>query len=159
MKLLLDESLSPSQARFPRVEGVDALDAAEAGLSGEPDGRIREYAIATGRVLVTLDGDFANLLRFPTCGTPGVIRLRVHPPTEEAIRLLLRRALHALRGDGAGQLLGGGARRRHPRAKSMRASYLTLSPTERGGLKFTRTCASRLHSACDWTSSRRSSAA
>ena len=95
--MLLDENLSPRQAQLLREDGFDALAAAEAGLSGQPDTDVRDHAVASGRILVTLDADFANLLRFPTAGTPGVIRLRVHPPTEQAIRQLLLRALAALR--------------------------------------------------------------
>ena len=34
---------------------------------------------------MTLDGNFANMLRYPAAQPPGVIRLRLHPPTEEAI--------------------------------------------------------------------------
>jgi hypothetical protein len=36
-----------------------------------------------GYRLLTLDADFGNILRFPPAGTPGVIRLKIHPPTEE----------------------------------------------------------------------------
>jgi len=66
-------------------------------LSGEPDEKVRAFAIESGRVLVTLDADFANILRFPPTGTPGVIRLKIHPPTEEAIRELIHRTLRALK--------------------------------------------------------------
>ena len=85
MKLLLDENLSPRQVAIPRVLGYDAISATEAGLGGQPDDRIRSSAIESGRILVTLDADFANILRFPPAGTPGVIRLKIHPPTEAAI--------------------------------------------------------------------------
>lgn len=34
---------------------------------------------------LTLNADFADMLRFPPAGPPGVIRLKVHPPTESAI--------------------------------------------------------------------------
>jgi hypothetical protein len=40
-----------------------------------------------------MDADFANMIRFPPKHTPGIVRLRIHPPTEEAIRLALRRAV------------------------------------------------------------------
>lgn len=46
-----------------------------------------------GRILVTLDADFANVLRYPPSNSPGVIRLRIHPATEEAIDALLRSAI------------------------------------------------------------------
>ncbi len=42
------------------------------------------------RVLITLDADFANVLRYPPTGTPGVVRLRLHPAVEEAIDAMLR---------------------------------------------------------------------
>jgi predicted nuclease of predicted toxin-antitoxin system len=97
VKLLLDENLSPQHAATLREQGHDAVSASEAGLAGEPDDRVRAFAIETGRVLVTLDADFANILRFPPAGTPGVIRLKIHPPTEEAIREQIHRTLRILK--------------------------------------------------------------
>ena len=96
MKLLLDENISPRLAMLLRSEGHDAIAAVEGGLSGRPDPEVRAYSIATGRVLITLDADFADILRYPPKGTPGVIRLKVHPPTEEAVRQLLSRTLKGL---------------------------------------------------------------
>jgi len=93
VKLLLDENLSSQHACELRAEGYDVCAVVEAGLSGEPDERIRQYAIETYRVLVTLDADFANIVRFPPEDTPGVMRLKVHPPTEDGIRQTIRRAL------------------------------------------------------------------
>lgn len=97
MKLLLDENLSPQHADLLREKGHDAIAVIEARLSGEPDDVIRSFAMESGRILITLDADFANILRFPPAGTPGVIRLKIHPPTEEAIRELLQRTLHVLK--------------------------------------------------------------
>lgn len=57
---------------------------------------MRSFAIQTDRILVTLDGDFANVLRYPPAETPGVIRLRLHPATEEAIEALLGWAVDRL---------------------------------------------------------------
>ena len=96
MRLLLDENLSPQQAAILREQGHDAIAVVDAGLSGQPDEKIREFAIAEKRVLLTLDSDFANMLRFPTVGTPGVIRLKIHPPTEQAIREQIHKALSLL---------------------------------------------------------------
>jgi predicted nuclease of predicted toxin-antitoxin system len=97
VKLLLDENLSAQHAAILREHGYDAVAVTEAGLSGEPDETVRAFAIETGRVLVTLDADFANILRFPPAGTPGVIRLKIHPPTEEAIREQIQRTLQILK--------------------------------------------------------------
>lgn len=90
MKLLLDENLSPLHARTLRELGHDAVSVSESGLSGADDPTVRAFALKDGRVLVTLDADFANLVRFSPSDTPGVIRLKVHPATEGAIDTLLR---------------------------------------------------------------------
>jgi len=97
VKLLLDENLSPRHAAMLRERGYDAVAVTEVGLSGEPDGNVRAFAIESGRVLITLDADFGNILRFPPTGTPGVIRLKIHPPTEEAIRDQILRTLQVLK--------------------------------------------------------------
>jgi predicted nuclease of predicted toxin-antitoxin system len=97
VRLLLDENLSPRQAAISREQGHDAVAVADVGLSGQSDGTIREFAIKDNRVLLTLHDDFANMLRFPPAGTPGVIRLKIHPPTEEAIRDQIQKAVERLK--------------------------------------------------------------
>ena len=96
MKFLLDENLSPLHARTLRALGHDALSVVDLGLSGADDSVVRHAAIQAGRILVTLDGDFANLVRYPPAETPGVVRFRLHPPTEEAIDAALRSAVSRL---------------------------------------------------------------
>ena len=93
MKLFLDENLSPQHASELRIEGYDALSVLEAGLSGATDEQVLRFAVESGRVLVTLDADFANVMRFPPEQTLGVVRLKVHPASEERIRQAIRRAL------------------------------------------------------------------
>ena len=97
MRLLLDENLSPQQAATLREQGHDAVAVLDVGLSGQPDENIRAYAIQENRVLLTLDVDFANMLRFPPAGTPGVIPLKIHPPTEETVREQIQKALALLK--------------------------------------------------------------
>ena len=96
MRLLLDENLSPLHASTLRRLGHDGIAVAECGLSGADDSIVRAFAIDNGRILVTLDADFANVLRYPPSNTPGVIRLRVHPATEGAIDTLLRSTIALL---------------------------------------------------------------
>jgi predicted nuclease of predicted toxin-antitoxin system len=79
VKLLLDENLSPLHAVMLRSLGHDAVTVVEIDLGGADDSAVRAAAIASGRILVTLDGDFANVLRYPPAETPGIIRLRLHP--------------------------------------------------------------------------------
>jgi predicted nuclease of predicted toxin-antitoxin system len=92
----VDENLSPLHACALRAVGHDAVSVRELGLSGADDPAVRTASIESGRILVTLDGDFANVLRYPPADTPGVIRLRLHPPTEEAIDAALRFAVSRL---------------------------------------------------------------
>ena len=96
MKLLLDENLSSLHAELLRSLGHDAVSIVELGLSGAEDPVVREAAIKDGRTLITLDGDFANVLRFPPADTPGVIRLRIHPPIEAAVAAALRTVIITL---------------------------------------------------------------
>jgi predicted nuclease of predicted toxin-antitoxin system len=96
VKFLLDENLSPLHARTFRALGHDAVSVMELGFSGVDDSVVRDAAIKQERILVTLDADFANLLRFPTAGTPGVVRFRIHPAIEEAIDAAIRFAIPRL---------------------------------------------------------------
>lgn len=63
MKFLLDENLSPLHAKMLCALGHDAASVVELGLSGADDAVVRAAAIEGGRILLTLDGDFASLLR------------------------------------------------------------------------------------------------
>jgi predicted nuclease of predicted toxin-antitoxin system len=96
VKLLLDENLSPAHAFRLRQAGHDAIAALDVRLGGADDTAVRRFAIEHGRVLVTLDGDFSNIMRFPPDGTPGVIWLRPWPPSEAVIETLMEGTLHQL---------------------------------------------------------------
>jgi predicted nuclease of predicted toxin-antitoxin system len=92
------KNLSPLHARTLRELGHDALSVVELGLSGADDPVVRASAIQGGRILVTLDADFANVLRYSPSSSPGVIPLRIHPATEGAIDALLRSTILRLAG-------------------------------------------------------------
>jgi predicted nuclease of predicted toxin-antitoxin system len=97
VRLLFDENLSVLSAEYARVTpDVDVLDARAVGLAGKTDFEVRQFAIESDRILVTLDADFGSLIRFSPSGTPGVIWLRPRPPTEVNIRLILSRWLPKL---------------------------------------------------------------
>jgi predicted nuclease of predicted toxin-antitoxin system len=65
-------------------------------LGGASDPVVRSAAITSGHVLVTLDADFGNIIRYLPQGTPGIIWLRLHPPTESKIERVLDRCLSKL---------------------------------------------------------------
>ena len=78
--------------------GHDAISVVELGLSGADDVVVRPVAIEQDRILVTLDADFANVVRFPPAHTPGVVRLRIHPAVEAAVDEALRFGIPRLAG-------------------------------------------------------------
>ena len=104
MKLLLDENLSPRHSSELGFRGHDAFAVLEVGLSGGSDELVRRFAVMNGRVLITLDADFANVIRFPPEGTTGVVRLKIHPPTEDSIQALRRALLLLLNVDRTDRL-------------------------------------------------------
>jgi predicted nuclease of predicted toxin-antitoxin system len=90
VRLFFDENLSVLLAEWATSTlALDVLDAQDAGLAGKTDQEVRRFAVETSRVLVTLDADFGNLIRFSPANTPGVVWLRPRPPTETNIRLIL----------------------------------------------------------------------
>ncbi len=96
MRFLFDENLSLKVCAALRDKGFAVVGVAELGMAGAPDPVVWELAKREGRVLVTLDADFAHLLRFPPEGTPGIIRLRVHPAIDFLILEQLEASLPVL---------------------------------------------------------------
>jgi predicted nuclease of predicted toxin-antitoxin system len=98
VRLLFDKNLSILSAQWAAATlAVDVLDARAVGLAGKTDREVRRFAIETDRILVTLDADFGNLIRFSPFDTPGVIWLRPRPPTEANIRSILAKWPNRLR--------------------------------------------------------------
>lgn len=97
VRLFFDENLSVLLAEWATSTlALDVLDAQDAGLAGKTDQEVRRFAVETSRVLVTLDADFGNLIRFSPANTPGVVWLRPRPPTETNIRLILAKQVYKL---------------------------------------------------------------
>lgn len=96
MKLKLDENLSPALAALARSHGHEADTVVEQGLRGVNDEAVFQHCCDEGRLLITLDLDFANPVRFPEKGTPGRIILRPRRPLTTAIRLQFIAALALL---------------------------------------------------------------
>ncbi|MEO8033469.1 MAG: DUF5615 family PIN-like protein [Acidobacteriota bacterium] len=82
----LDENLSPELAALARSRGHQADTVVEQGLRGVSDEVVFEHCCQKGRLLITLDLDFANPLRFPEKGTPGRIILRPQSTLMSVIR-------------------------------------------------------------------------
>lgn len=98
MRCFLDENLSPILSARLNSLGHDSICAFDAGKSGKTDVEIRRFAVEQGRVLITLDGDFGDLSRYPVAQTPGVIWLKPTPPITLAnIERQLLRAIELLK--------------------------------------------------------------
>jgi hypothetical protein len=87
MRFKLDENLDPRLAASLTAAGHDVSTVPAQRLSGRSDEAIYAVCLAEARILVTLDLDFSNPLRFPVADTPGIIVLR---PPGPFLRLIAR---------------------------------------------------------------------
>lgn len=86
MKFKLDENFGPTVHTVFQRRGLDCRTVREERLGGEADEKVLEAAIAEGRILVTMDRDFGNVLRYPPRRTAGIA---VISPPGRASRALL----------------------------------------------------------------------
>ena len=80
MKIKLDENLGHRGAEVFRAAGHDVDSVVDEGLAGASDDAVSIASTGAGRVLVTLDLDFANPIRHPPAETPGIAVLRLPEP-------------------------------------------------------------------------------
>lgn len=86
-RLKLDENMPDSVADALRAAGHDVELARDEDLAGAVDDDLLAHASAEGRALVTLDLDFADVVRHPPGSTAGIVVLR---PQRETITLINR---------------------------------------------------------------------
>ncbi len=94
MRFKLDENLGRRTAGLFRETGYDTATVFGQKLNGASDNDVLAVCVEENRVLVTLDLDFANPLRFDPALTPGIAVLRVPAlpswaDLDEPARLLL----------------------------------------------------------------------
>ncbi len=77
MRLLLDQGLPRSAARFLREAGIDTVHVGEIGYSTAHDATILQRGQDEGRTVVTLDTDFHVILAISRATSPSIIRLRI----------------------------------------------------------------------------------
>jgi predicted nuclease of predicted toxin-antitoxin system len=95
VRLYLDQMLRSELAEVLRLQGHDVLRAAEAGQTRADDEEILNRVCREGRILVTLDEHFGDWAILPLAAHPGVIRLKIHPPTVENLQGALLPLLEA----------------------------------------------------------------
>ena len=96
MKLLADENISPNSVASLRTLGFDILHIREIGLRGKPDEEVMDYALKEGRVLLTIDSDFADVRKYPPETHGGIIRMRLKFYSAKAVNTCLELLLKAL---------------------------------------------------------------
>ena len=97
MRFKLDENLDVRLVPLVAEGGHDVATIHQENLTGSDDGRIYEACVQERRILVTLDLDFANPVRFPPAPTDGIVVIRSPRPALTLIRATLESALPTLK--------------------------------------------------------------
>jgi predicted nuclease of predicted toxin-antitoxin system len=88
VKIKLDENLGSLGKSLLEADGHDVMTVAEQQLSGAEDEQLYLHCRGEGRVLVTLDHDFGQTIRFSLDASPGIVVLeckgRVSPSMIQA---------------------------------------------------------------------------
>ena len=93
MKLKLDENLPDSAATLCRDAGHDVETVVEENMSGAVDPDVMAAATREGRLLLTLDTDFADVRTYPPGTHGGIVVLRLHDQRWAALQPHLERVL------------------------------------------------------------------
>ncbi len=100
MNFKLDENFGRFIQELFQERGHNCSTVRDEGLAGAADLEVLQAACGEGRILVTLDHDFGNVLRYPPEATPGIVVL--NPPGRASmplLRTLVFSFLEALRTD------------------------------------------------------------
>ncbi len=96
MRVKLDENLGTRAQKLLRDRGFDVATVVSQGLAGTSDDELVAVCRAESRVLITLDRDFSNILRYPPERFSGIVVLRLPGPlTLESIAHALERVARA----------------------------------------------------------------
>ena len=102
MLFKIDENLHEDVAELLRSEGHDAVSVFDRHLRGHPDEELAAVCQREHRVIVTMDLDFSNILKYPPEKYAGIAVLRLddpsRPPVVAAVRRLLPFATEPLAG-------------------------------------------------------------
>ncbi len=97
MRFKIDENLPAEYAALLRDAGWEADTVGGEGLSGADDETVARRSREEGRILITLDLDFANPLTYPPTVTPGIVVLRSNRQDKLTLLGLLRRLIGVLK--------------------------------------------------------------
>ena len=83
MKFFADECFFIAAIKTLRDTGYQIDSILERNLSGLCDEKIIRLCIKENRILITFDNDFGNIFRFPIGSNPGIILIKIKPPSIE----------------------------------------------------------------------------
>jgi predicted nuclease of predicted toxin-antitoxin system len=89
MRIKLDENIGNRGVELLRLAGHDVMTVRDQGLQGARDETLFDICAGEGRILVTLDHDFGQDLRFPPECSAGLVI--VEPESRVTQRSLLDR--------------------------------------------------------------------
>jgi predicted nuclease of predicted toxin-antitoxin system len=92
MRLLLDQDVYATTARFLTGLGHDVVRVGQMGLARADDSDLLATAQQQGRIFVTRDRDFGGLVFVRALGM-GVIYLRILPSTQDSVHQEIERVL------------------------------------------------------------------
>jgi predicted nuclease of predicted toxin-antitoxin system len=98
VRFKLDENLSPTIAGLLTEAGHDTATVAEQGLAGAEDPDIALVRLDEGRILLTLDLDFADVRAYPPHRYHGLIVLRISSQAPRRQMEVVSRILPSLSG-------------------------------------------------------------
>lgn len=105
MNLKLDENLDVRLAVILRQAGHEVATVRDQGLAGSDDQTLYRHCASEARVLVTLDLDFASVLRYPPEASGGIVVFRGPDDLLPTLRILTETMIVALaKASPAGQL-------------------------------------------------------
>ena len=105
MDFKIDENLPIEVADLLRQVGHDAVTVVEQHLTGASDSDIASACQGEGRVLITLDTDFADIRAYPPAQFPGLIVLRLQRQDKPHVLEVIRRLIPLLSSEPLEHLL------------------------------------------------------
>ena len=85
MKFLADAGISPKTVAFLNAAGHDAVHVRQIGLKRASDADIVRRSRQEGRVVLTFDLDFGQILALGVAGSPSVVIFRLSDETSTSV--------------------------------------------------------------------------
>ena len=97
MRFKIDENLSDQVKDYLINAGHDAHTTRDESLNGKPDEQIAAAAKREQRILLTLDSDFSNILRYPPQEYFGIVFLKLARQDNASVLRALSRPVEMLK--------------------------------------------------------------